>query len=220
MSLVTSRIFPLVLGVIRNTLNQIGEQSNETVDIKARDTRTRGEKVKRISDTPAPAEEVKLSPFEAARELHENDRRQSVLSAMEFLKSRKILKNLDRNLGNIVNSRSEEGLGFKSKIEISKEDVFIKDVASTLRIVLKNYPVYQNVQVVMGFIETVNLIDKLESIGTQSEMEKQGLGFRPTLKKDENENGVEALEHAKELRAKLPHLLEWLEVPEANLRAA
>ena len=94
---------------------------------------------------------------------------------------------------------------------VSKEDVFIRDVASNLQAILKTYPAYQNIQVVMGFIEMVDLIDQLESIGAEGEKQKQGFGFHPSLKKEENMDGKEALEHAKQLRAKLPGLLEWLE---------
>lgn len=202
MSLVTDRVFPLTLGVIHNTLNQLLAQSIEN-----------------FQDVPAkPSEEVKLSPLEAARELHNNERRQSVVAAMQFLKVRKLLGNLSRTLGKIIDSRDKKKFGFESKTEISKEDIYIRDTASTLHTVLKTYPKFQNVQVVMGFIEMVNLIDRLECIGAESK--EHEFGFHPSSKKEENLDRQEALNHAKELRAKLSVLLEWLELPEANPRAA
>lgn len=202
MSLATDRVFPLTLRVIHNTLNQLPAQSIEN-----------------FQDAPTkPSEEVKLTPFEAARELHDKERKQSVVTAMQFLKVRKLLIRLNKNLEKIIDGRNEERLGFKSKVEVSKEDIFIRDIASTLHAVLKTYPTFQNVQVVMGFVEMVNLIDSLEEIGIESE--RQGFGFRPSKERKESLDGEEAYRYAKELRAKLPALLEWLEIPEVNLKAA
>ncbi|OGI06890.1 MAG: hypothetical protein A3I68_05875 [Candidatus Melainabacteria bacterium RIFCSPLOWO2_02_FULL_35_15] len=202
MSLAADRVLPLALGVIHNTLNQLPAQNIEN-----------------FQDAPAkPSEEVKLSPLEAARELHDKERKQSVVTAMQFLKVRKLLGNLSRTLEKIIDSRDEKKFGFESKMEISKEDIYIRDTASTLHTVLKIYPTFQNVQVVLGFIEIVNLIDRLERIGTESK--KHEFGFHPSSKEEENLDSQEALDHAKELRAKLPALLEWLEIPEANPKAA
>ena len=210
MSLMTGRVVPLALGVIRNTLNQLPNQMGGMSGIQTKEARP-----KKQNAPDKPLEEVKLSPFETARELHEEDRRQSVVAAMQFLKTRKFLKSLNKNLGRIIDSRSEERLGFKSKVEVSKEDIFIRDIASVLQDVLKTYPTYQNVQVVMGFIEMVNLIDNLEGIEIENERKEQGYGFRPSPRIKENiEDREEAYRHAKKLRAKLPGLLEWLEVPD------
>ncbi len=222
MSLVTGRVFPLALEVIRNTLNQFPNQSGEISGFQTKEARAKKGNTENFQDAPGKSlEEVKLSPFEAARELHEDERKQSVVAAMQFLKTRKFIRKLSRNLEKIVDSRNEERFGFKSKVEVSKEDISIRDIASALQTILKTYPTFQNVQVVMGFVEMVNLIDSLERIGIESERKGQGFGFRPSLRRKESSDGEEkAYKHAKELRAKLPTLLEWLEVPEVNLIAA
>ena len=223
MSLMTGRVVPLALGVIHNTLNQFPNQLDEISSSQVKEARPKKENAKNFRDAPnKPPKEIKLSPLEATRELNENERRQSVVAALLFLKTKKLLRSLTRNLKKIIDSRGEEGLGFKSKVEVSKEDLFIRDTASALHTILKTYPTYQNVQVVMGFVEMIHLIDNLESIGIENERNGQGFGFHPSLRRKENLDGElsseEAYRHAKKLRAKLPTLLDWLEVPVANLR--
>ncbi len=214
MSLTVDGVLPLPFRVIQNARNQF---SDEGTAVQTNRGRARRKTRENFQDVPTELpKEIELTPFEAARELHEKDRRQSVVQTMQFLQSRKILKGLIRNLERIIDGRSERVAGFKSKIEVSKEDLFIKDVASNLCVILKNYPVYQNVQVVMGFIEMVNLIDKLERIGIEGETHEFGFHSISTKPKAEKQiDSLAATEYAKELRAKLPGLLEWLEIPAA-----
>ncbi len=172
----------------------------------------------RVSPSEVPQEkktvDKKISDIEELREKHELSRRESLGAATGLLQVKEIINDLE----GIAKGRDRDSLlGFRSSKEITDEDVFIGQIATTISEVLKVYPSQQNVQAAMGFIEMVNLIDELEELAGVNKEEH--MGFRPSLS-EESPLKKEALIYANDLKAKIPYLLEWLEVPEYMLTTA
>ncbi|MBI3590901.1 MAG: hypothetical protein HY094_05925 [Candidatus Melainabacteria bacterium] len=235
------KVFPLTLGKQFDLLNALNSESYKT-GFSFKKTKVLEEsaqpsistiEAKKVSPNGLSVPEKpkkKLSPFEVKRELLENNRKSTVTSAIQFLQVRKVLGSLTRNLERISDSREEKdnfGFNQNSKAKPDQSDLFIKKTAKNLVGVLNNIPTYQNVQVVMGFIEMVKLIDKLEGIGMRNEIQTHEFGFHPfrsspgkSLDKPKNrikeiDESTEALKHARKLRETLPILLSWLEFPES-----
>ncbi len=204
MSLVAERVVPLNPGLdIVNFLKK--KQTTPVQEPPPRDLATPA-----IEPKQKKAKEQDLSPFEALREKHELSRRNSVKGAIGLLEVRDTIKDLE----GIAKERSRDNsLGFKPTKNISPSDETIGQIAQGLSSVLGIYPSPQNMQVAEGFMEMVGLIDGLESIAQEN---TESMGFKPSSVKA-SPLQEEAAKSARELRAKIPYILEWLETPNPKI---
>ncbi len=152
-----------------------------------------------------------LTEIETLRKSHELSRRKSVKIAVGLLQVSDIINNLE----GIAKGRNNEGsLGFRCTKEIKPDDMLLGQIASTISEILKIYPSSSNIQVAVGFIEMVDLIDELENMANANKGDR--IGFDSSVSK-KTPLQVEALKYAENLRTKIPYLMEWLEVPEYML---
>ena len=148
-------------------------------------------------------------------EKHELSRRRSMKAAAGLLQVSDTVSNLEK----IAKERNRDSsFGFRSTKEISPNDTLIEQIALTVSEILKVYPSPSNMKVAMGFIEMVDLIDELEDMVKDNKGERMGFGSPSSGK--ESLLQIEALKYADNLRANIPYLLEWLEVPEYMLMTA
>ncbi len=177
---------------------------NDVITLQNRTSPSEVPKVKKTADK-------KISEIDELRQRHELSRRESLGAAAGLLQVKEIINDLE----GIAKGRDRDNfLGFRSSKETTAEDLLIGQVATTISEVLKIYPSQQNIQAAMGFIEMVNLIDELEDVARNGKGEQ--MGFRPSVF-EEHPLKKEATIYANELKAKIPYLLEWIEVPEYML---
>ena len=206
MSNETNKVIPLGVNVIRNVISQIAEKKGEVKTTKPSDETLLAPTTKK--NRPGKQVEPELSPFELQRQINEASRRETMQAAVGLLVSRSLIKGLEK----ISKTKSDNSLGFRPSKEGNVDNFLIKNIADGLIQILDLYPSHQNMEVAKGFIEMVEIIDELEKLGSQDK--EIGLGFKPSVKeKEASLSGPIAISYAKQLRAQMPYLLEWLEIP-------
>ncbi len=203
MPLLASKILPsLNIETIISSINQFKHKQSEIPEI------TNLVPLKEAPITKKTKQKVAVATREELREKNNISRRDSVEKGLKLLEIKDIISNLDE----IARGKNQDNYyGFKPTKQLNKDDAIIGQIAQGLSDVLSIYPSSQNIEAASGFIQMVDLIDDLE--GVASEGEKGGFGFRSATAQIETPIQIQAAKSAREIRAKIPYILEWLEVP-------